>query len=142
MDAIEHATLAHALISARGGVDAIVEARLCRARSTQLYAYQDPGSGQFMPADVMYDLERGGEPLYSQALFERNTDEGADPALTLLTAACEETEAAADLQREARRAAGHRGGPSPNERKRLCAQAHRLMRGALRVIDSCSPVRS
>ncbi len=139
---MEHATLANALIAARGGVDAIVEARLCRARSTQLYAYQDPGSGQFMPTDVLFDLERGHEKIYSRVLYERKAEQGELPALTLLTAACEDTEAAADLQGEVRRAAGQRGGVSPNERKRVCAKAYRVMRAAMRVIDSCSPVRS
>ena len=141
MDAVEHATLAHALITARGGVDAIVHDRLCRVGSTQLYAYADPGSGQFMPADVLLDLERGCDPLYSRALYERTSAGGGDQVLGLMTAACEETEEAAELQRQARLAAGRRGGPTPNERRRLCTLAYRLIDGARRVIDA-SAVRS
>ena len=132
MDATRHADLAHQLITACDGVDAIVREKLCRVSSSQLYAYQDPGKVQFMPADVIADLEAWhGEPIYSRALFEARPSSAK--VVELLTAACEETEEAAELQRFARQVAAHPRGPTLRERQKIERLNDRLEEGVREV---------
>lgn len=65
----EHARLARLLIRACGGLEEAAGA--CRVGKTSLSNYQNPHLGDFIPADVMADLEEHcGEPIYSRALFE------------------------------------------------------------------------
>ena len=125
MDEVQHRRLASDLIAACGGVDAIVRAEICRVGSSQLYAFANLGSGQFMPADVMADLEGWhGEPIYSRAIFEARPTSAR--VADLITEACEATEAAAELQRACREAEGHHRGPTPRDRARIEKAAARL----------------
>ena len=135
MDAHQHAHLAHQLITACEGVDAIVRAKLCRVSSTQLYAYTDAGSGQFMPADVIADLEGWcGEPTYSRAIADGRP--ASARVVELITAACQETEAAAEVQRDCRVAAESPHGASPRQRRRIEQALTRLDEGAREVRDA------
>lgn len=72
---LRHAYLAKLLIKACGGL--IEAAAACRVEKTQLGYFQDaervqdPDRCQFMPADVIADLEAYcGQALYSKELFE------------------------------------------------------------------------
>jgi hypothetical protein len=125
VEAQQHAQLAQQLIAACGGVDEIVREKACRTRSSQLYAFMDGASCQFMPADVIADLEAWcGEPHYSRALFEARP--ASAQIVNLLTEACEATETAAELQQLARHASTHAHGPTPRERQRIEAVTQRL----------------
>ena len=121
MDAARHSTLAHELITACGGVDEIVRAKLCRVGSSQLFAFMSSGSGQYMPADVIHDLEAWhGEPIYSRALFEIRP--AVSKVVALLEAACENTHEAARIQEMILEAERHAHGMSPNARRRIEAE--------------------
>jgi hypothetical protein len=129
----QHALLARQLIHACG--DLQEAAKACRASDTSLSRFQTPGSGHFMPADVMADLEAYcGQPVYSRALVEARpaTDEARD----LVKEACEASESVTDLQREIRLAASD-GVITPRERDRLArlhAQAEEQLRDVAAVI--------
>jgi hypothetical protein len=101
-----HARLARQLIEACGG---LTEAsRECRIGKTQLGDCQLPHGEAFMPADVIFALERYcGQPIYSRALYEARPEarEGSD----LRDEASEATEAVAALQHAVREAV--RAGP-------------------------------
>ena len=101
MNAKRHALLARQLIAACDGLAEAAEN--CRVETSSLSRFCDPGSGHFMPADVMADLEQYcGEPIYSRALAEGR------PAIvqteSLLDEACETTERSATLQQIVRKA--------------------------------------
>jgi hypothetical protein len=95
MNARHHARLARDLVSACGGLEEAAGA--CRLKKSRLSDFQDPGSGAFMPADVIADLEAWcGEPIYSRSLFEARP--GGEKAAELAAEACQTTEVAAALQ--------------------------------------------
>jgi hypothetical protein len=129
----QHALLARQLIAACGGLQEAATA--CRASDTSLSRHQTPDSGQFMPADVMADLEAYcGEPVYSRALFEARPS--ASQARDLVQEACEASESVSDLQREIRLAAAD-GKITPRERDRLAkihAKAEEQLRDVAAVI--------
>lgn len=114
----QHAFLARQLIGVCGGLE---ESAQASGRSTStLSRYQTPGADQFMPADVIANLERyGGQPIYSRALFEAT--QSAPAPRNLLVEACEATESASVLQHEIRLAAAD-GELTPAERARLAAR--------------------
>ena len=93
-----HAMLARLLIEACDGLEAAADA--CRLKTSQLQRFCDTRHKQFMPADVIDDLEsKCGRRIYSSALFDgRSTDEGED----LVVEACELSEITLSLQRIAR----------------------------------------
>ena len=133
MDAARHSTLAHELITACGGVDEIVRAKLCRVGSSQLFAFMSAGSGQYMPADVIHDLEAWhGEPIYSRALFEVRP--AVSKVVALLEAACENTHEAARIQEMILEAERHAHGMSPNARRRIEAEIYKL-KAQTRVLE-------
>lgn len=94
MNAKRHAQLARLLIQARGGLR--TAAARCRVRISMLSKYCDDASGCFMPADVIADLEAGGEPIYSRALADASA--GAGSVQDLLSEIFQTQEAAAFLQ--------------------------------------------
>lgn len=103
MNPRQHALLARHLLDACGGVDEAIDA--CRVDRTALYNYRNPDSGHFMPADVMADLEAySGRPIYSQAI--RSLRPSAEDVASVVHEACDVGEAAIDLQRLVRMAAG------------------------------------
>jgi hypothetical protein len=92
----------------------------------------DAGSGYFLPADVLCDLEAYcGEPHYSRALFEHRPAvcEVAD----MIKEACEATESAAELQALTRRAMAHPRGPTPRDRGEIHGKALALMAEAREI---------
>lgn len=97
----EHARLAKFLIRECGG---LAEAtRACGLSDSTLSRYQTNGSGQFMPADVIANLEGYcGKPVYSGALFD--LFDSAVVSNDLRDATCALTEAAAKLQGAGREA--------------------------------------
>lgn len=108
MNARQHALIARALIDACGGVDEATNAleQLPSKRGrTQLYKYRDAGSGCFMPADVIADLEAYcGKPIYSQILFEARPTK--PEVASLIEEACDVGESGMTLQALVRRLAG------------------------------------
>ena len=115
MDAERHALLARRLMDACGGP--VASADFCRLEKSQLSRFGDPEAGQFMPADVICDLERkAGSPIYSQAIADWRPPVGEIECI--VTESMVHTEAAADLQREAREAAKDRT-ITPAEARRL-----------------------
>lgn len=115
MTAKAHAHHARRLIAACDGLEDAAAA--CRASVSSLSRYQIAGSGQFMPADVIADLEAYcGQPLYSAALAEaRPASVGAKD---LMQEGCEAAESASDLQRHIRQALSD-GELSPREKGEL-----------------------
>lgn len=107
MNAKQHALYARLLIEACGGlIEAAANPRV-RVEKTSLARYCDADSGVFMPADVMYELERYAQrPIYSRAITEGQGPIGALD--DLVAGACETTEGAAALMRLIRRATADR----------------------------------
>lgn len=117
-----HAQLARMLIKACGGLEEA--ARACRVGVSQLSNIQTPGSGQFMPADVICDLEAYcGERIYSGALFE--VGPGSTAPRQLMDEIFDVSETAVELQREARAAVAD-GELNERERRDLQARMERL----------------
>lgn len=113
-----HARLARRLVEACGGL--MEAAEVCRIGKSQLGECQNPYGEQFMPADVIVDLEAHcGQAIYSRALFEARPE--AIEARDLLDEASEATEAVAVLQRHVRLATKS-GVLTPAERDRLSKQ--------------------
>lgn len=111
----EHCLHARRLIEACGGP--VEAATACRLGAPALSRACNPESDQFLPADVMADLEAYcGQPIYSRALFEARPS--AAISADLLTEGCEAAESAADLQREIRLAVKD-GVITPSEQRRL-----------------------
>lgn len=103
MDAVRHATLARQLIEACGGATQVA-GNACRLEKTRLYECCDPGSGAFLPADVIVDLESYcGEPIYSRAMVEHRP--AREEVQGLVDETSDGTELMAGLQALARRAA-------------------------------------
>lgn len=99
MNAKRHALLARQLIAACDGL--AKAAQNCRVGTSSLSRFCKSGSGHFMPADVMADLEQYcGEPIYSRALAEGRPS--VVQTESLLEEACETTEASASLQKVVR----------------------------------------
>ncbi|MFZ5871075.1 MAG: hypothetical protein ACOYXW_11190 [Actinomycetota bacterium] len=122
MDAQRHALLAGRLIEACGGL--IEAAASCRLEKSQLHRFTDPEAGQFMPADVMAQLEaRAGAPLYSLAMAELQAPIGA--VEDIRTEAERLTEEAAATQRLVREATED-GKLTPRERREIRRQVLRL----------------
>lgn len=97
----EHARLAKFLIRECGGL--AESSRACGLSDSALSRYQTNGSGQYMPADVIANLESYcGKPVYSGALFD--LFDSAVVSNDLRDATCALTEAAAKLQGAAREA--------------------------------------
>ncbi len=100
MNSLRHAWLARRLIEMCGGVRAAAEA--CRLNKSRLSECQAPGSGVYLPIDVVADLEAYcGEPVYSRELVAARPSrpDGAAPA----EEACALTEASAEVQALVRR---------------------------------------
>ncbi|MET3665929.1 hypothetical protein [Caulobacter sp. 1776] len=117
MSNARHAALAKQLVRACDGVDDILKAKACRVSRSQLYEYQDPKAGSFMPADVIADLEEFcGDPIYSRALQENRP--AAAEAADLLIETMETTESAVALMAYVREAAAD-GRISESERQRI-----------------------
>jgi len=96
-----HALLARLLIEAAGGNENA--AANCRLATTQLQRFKDENSGQFMPADVIADLEDAcSRRIYSAALAHKRGP--GDQADDLQTETQELTEDAALLMRLVRTA--------------------------------------
>lgn len=116
MNAFDHAHHARELLDAVGSLEKA--ATVCRIKTiSTLSDYQNPHRQTFMPADVIFALERYvGRRIYSRALFEAGSD--PDNAADLLTEACEAAEVVVDLQREIRIAARD-GRITPNEHARI-----------------------
>lgn len=101
MNTRQHALLARQLIAMCGGLEEA--ARICRLRRSRLAEFQDPGSGAFMPVDVVADLEAyGGDPIYSRALVADRPS--AVSSAGAVQEACETAEDASGLQRVIRQA--------------------------------------
>lgn len=101
MHAKRHAMLAALLIEANGGLEKAADN--CRLKTSQLQRFKDPKSRQYMPADVIADLEDAcGKRIYSSALARKRQGDG--PADDLGTEVQELTEDAAFLQRFVRTA--------------------------------------
>lgn len=127
----QHALLARLLIERCGGLAEAAGA--CRVSKSVLSSHQTCGSGCFMPADVMADLEGYcGEPVYSRALFEARPT--AADCRDLLKEGCEAAESVVDLQREIRLAAAD-GVITPRERSRL-AEVHARAEEQLRDVGA------
>ncbi len=137
MDARQHALLARQLIDECGGPEKIVLEGICRFKGTTwLYKFRDAASASFMPADVMADLEAYcGKPIYSRALVDARP--AAEDVLNVWAEACEATESAAELQRIARLAQSHPGGPTPRMRMAIEAATLRLEAEA-RAVRACN----
>lgn len=124
MNPRRHALLARLLIKACGGLEEA--ARACRVGVSQLSNFQTPGSEQFMPADVICDLEGYcGERIYSRALFEAGPGEAAPRRF--MDEVFDVSETAVELQREARAAVAD-GALNERERRDLQARMERLRR--------------
>jgi len=96
-----HALLARLLIEANEGLER--SADNCRLDKSQLQRFTDPRHRQFMPADVIVDLEAAcGRPIYSSAMVQARP--GADQVDDMMIEACELTEDVAVLQRAVRKA--------------------------------------
>lgn len=99
MSNARHAHLARELIAANGG--ARKAADHCRVERTRLYEFQDETLGEYMPADVIADLESAcGLPVYSRGILEHRPAT-SDPG-TIVDEASALTEVSASLQRVAR----------------------------------------
>lgn len=131
MNRRQHARLARQLIEACGG---LVEASgACRVGKTQLGEYQNPDGGDYMPADVLYDLEAYcGRPFYSRALFEARPE--ALAAQNLIDEACGAAEAAMQLQATVRLAAQD-GELTPNEIEHI-AKVHQHAEAEIRDVGN------
>jgi hypothetical protein len=104
----------------------IAAADHCRLEKSQLSRFGQPETGQFMPADVIVQLEaRAGSPIYSLAMAEFATRRRE--ADDLVSEALQTTEEAAELQRVIRVAAAD-GEITPAERRRI-------RRGVLSLLD-------
>lgn len=102
MHAKRHATLARLLIEACGGLEASADS--CRLKYSQLQRFTDEKSRQFMPADVIDDLEsKCGRKIYSGALFDGRSGETADD---LVEETFELSELSLTIQRFVRMAKG------------------------------------
>lgn len=101
------AHLTKLLIAKCGGLEEASQACAEAARpysNAQLSRCQTPGSGCFLPIDILVALESYcGEPMVSQAMFEARP--GGRDVSDLMTEVSEVTEAAAAFQGKARRAA-------------------------------------
>ena len=135
MNPRQHALLARRLIERCGGLDEAAKA--CRVGRSVLSQCQTTGSGAFMAADVMADLEAYcGEPLYSRALVENRPC--MNMSTDLLKEACEVVEAAAELLRDTR-AALKDGGLSEVEKDQLRKRVAEIvdqLRDVLGVLDA------
>lgn len=107
MTPMRHALLARTLIKACGGLDEAAAA--CRLGKSQLANFQDAeraqdeSRAQFMPTDVLADLEAYcGKPLYSRALADARP--GAAESACLLEEACLTVETATKLMGDVRNA--------------------------------------
>ena len=101
MNPRQHALLARTLIERCGGLEEAAKA--CRVGKSVLSQSQTAGSGCFMAADVIADLEAYcGEPIYSRALVENRPC--ASMSADVMREACDVVEASADLLREVRAA--------------------------------------
>lgn len=124
VNAMRHAHLARQLIAACSGLHEAASA--CRLGKSRLAEFQDPESGAFMPADVIFKLEEYcGRPIYSQALVDARPS--AVEARNVLTEACEISEGAGALLRVARMAAED-GALNAEERSAIEAGAQEIER--------------
>ena len=129
MNRRQHARLARLLIEACDGL--VSSAEVCRVGKSQLGEYQHPGGDDYMPADVMADLEAFcGQPIYSRALFESRPEVRA--AQNLIDEACGAAEAAMILQSTVRQAA-HDGKLTSNELEAI-AKVHRAAEEEIRDV--------
>lgn len=98
MNAKQHALHARLLIEACGGLIEAASNQKVRVEKTSLARYCDAESGVYMPADVMFELERYAQrPIYSRAITEA---QAAGVVLQdLVAGACETTEGAAALMK-------------------------------------------
>ncbi|MBO9710693.1 MAG: hypothetical protein J7521_21025 [Caulobacter sp.] len=95
MNAERHADLARELILACGGFEAA--ALICRLKKSQLQRCCDPGSGRFLPIDVVDALELACKRrIYTDGL--REAAEARPPIETLMTEVAELTEISAEAQ--------------------------------------------
>jgi len=128
VDRKQHALLARELIAACDGADNIVRVGACRYKGTSwLYKFCDADNPEqaFMPADVMADLEAFcGKPIYSRALFDARP--ASEDVHTIWIETFETVESAAELERIARLAEAHHGGPTPRMRMAIEAATMRL----------------
>lgn len=134
MNARQIALLTQQLIKACGGLEEASDAcgKIARNYSVQqLSRCQTPGSGCFLPADIIVALESYcGEPVMSRAFVEARPS--ASEARDLVKEACEASETVSDLQREIRLAASD-GVITQAERDRL-AKLHAVAEGQLRDV--------
>ncbi|WP_304273198.1 hypothetical protein [Caulobacter segnis] len=101
MHAKRHALLARLLIEANGGLEK--SADNCRLDKSQLQRFCDTRYRQWMPADVIDDLEAAcGRKIYSLALAA--AEPSTEAIDSLLVEACEFSEETAILQRAIRKA--------------------------------------
>lgn len=139
MNARQIALLTQQLIKACGGLEEASDAckQIARHYSVQqLSRCQTPGSGCFLPLDIVAALEGYcGEPVISRAFVEARP--AASEARDLVKEACEAAETVSDLQREIRLAASD-GVITQAERDRLSrlhAEAESQLRDVAAVIS-------
>lgn len=101
MHAKRHALLSRLLIQGCGGLEAAAE--ICRLSVSQLQRFCDPRHKQFMPADVIVDLQGKAGPIYSQAMSE--TGQVSVEVDDLVTEVCETSELSLSMQNLVRKAA-------------------------------------
>lgn len=120
--AMRHALRARLLIEQCGG--GLLAQEACRVSDSQLSRYADPNHPDFMPADVIADLEAMcGKAIYSQFLLEQAPSTAS--AASVLEEACDTVQAASDLLGVVRRATADRQ-LSRNELLTIERAAHRL----------------
>lgn len=129
MNRRQHARLARLLIEACDGL--VAAADVCRVGKSQLGEYQHPDGDDYMPADVIADLEAFcGRPIYSRALYEARPEVRA--AKNLIDEACGAAEAAMTLQATVRLAA--QDGELTNNELEAVARAHRAAEEEIRDV--------
>lgn len=107
-----HAMLARQLIEACGGLEE--SETVSRLKRSRLSECQTPGSGAYLPIDVVADLEAYcGRPIYSQALVDARP--AVEAAAGIMQEACEATEETGALLRVVRQAVAD-GHLTPRER--------------------------
>lgn len=136
------ATKTKALLHACGGLEEASKACSETARpysTAQLSRCQTPGSGCFLPLDIINVLEDYcGKPIISQALFEARPC--AAEAQSLLTEASETTESAAAFQARARRALAD-GVVTAREADELAKDADEMLEQAREAVAAVARLR-
>ena len=142
MNTRQHAALARALVSARGGTDAVLnllEDTPFKIGRTHLYDCMDAGSGKTLPAGVIAFLElEGGHRAYSAALA--GAEAPPTEAECAVSEICEANETSAVAQRMIR-IAGADGVYTETEKRQIepvLQQIEARVRGARAAMDAGS----